>query len=119
MKAKFYSGFLIVCLLLLSGCDFFVGEDIKQASTQYQQTQDIDSLQTLHKQLKQGMPRSDVEALLGVAQYSPTEGVDYYPAAKDSPQQQSANTGLVVEYLNERDEFTDQVQRFWLGELSE
>lgn len=116
------SGLLIICLLILGGCDFLTEkehEDIEQASVQYQQTQDIDSLQILHKQLKQGMSRSEVEALLGAAQYSPTEGVDYYPVAQDSPQQQSANTGLVVEYINDQAETTGHVQRFWLGEVGE
>ena len=122
MRLNLNSGLLIVCLLVLSGCDFLAGkgsENVEQARVQYQQTQDIDSLQTLHKQLKQGLTRSEVEALLGAAQYSPTEGVDYYPVAQDSPQQQSANTGLVVEYINDQAEATDQVQRFWLGEVGE
>ena len=122
MRLNLNSGLLIVCLLVLSGCDFLAGkgsENVEQARVQYQQTQDIDSLQTLHKQLKQGMTRSEVESLLGAAQYSPTEGVDYYPVGQDSPQQNSSSTGLVVEYINEQAETTEQVQRFWLGEVGE
>ena len=110
---------LCVCsLFLLSGCDYFADDEVKQASRSYQQAQDVASLEMLHKQLKPGMTRNEVESLLGTAQYSPIAGVDYYPSAKDDPSQYSS-IGLVVEYVNEQEETTNQVQKFWLGEVGE
>ncbi len=118
MNAHFRLWLIVVCLLVLGGCDFMAEKNITQVSAQYQQTQDINSLKVLHKQLKPGMRRSEVEALLGAAQYSPIDGVDYYPVEQNSVPQ-SVHTSLIVEYINEQDEATDQVQRFWLGELGE
>ena len=109
---------LLAGILLLSACDSGLSTEVRQAREQYQQTQDYASLEVLHQQLEKGMQQGAVQSLLGEAVYSPIEGVDYYPAGKAGMTQQ-ASLGLVVEYINEQGEATQQVQQFWLGEVGE
>ena len=53
--------------------------------------------------LKKGMPKSEVDRLLGEPTYSPTEGQYYYPTGgecplNDPPDQMLASCGLVADF---------------------
>lgn len=73
------------------------------------------------------MARSEVEELLGKADYSPIEGQEYYASdrretagsGKEQVTQIDITVGLVVEYRDEQGTQTGQVQRFWLGRIGE
>lgn len=68
----------------------------KTASARYKRYHDYTSLKTLTKCLKLGMPRSEVESLLGEPDYSPIEGQYYYSSNRKNAE--GVILGLVVEY---------------------
>jgi len=63
------------------------------------------------RSLQKGMPRTDVERMLGPADYSPVEGQYYYSSTR-------ANYGLIVDYRRDG-QGTDQLQDFTLGAIGE
>ena len=69
------------------------------------------NLEELTKQLKQGLPKEDVEKILGLPDYSPIDGLFYYSS--------EGSASLVVDYRNEKDEITTKLQSFWIGEVGE
>jgi outer membrane protein assembly factor BamE (lipoprotein component of BamABCDE complex) len=98
---------LYILLLLLASC----ASALEQASRGYKQDRDDKSLQTIANALHKGMRRSDVEALLGPPDYSPTDGqYNYASSRKDHL--------LVVDYRIET-EVTDRLQSFDLMTLGE
>lgn len=99
-------------------------EQVEQAGSSYRTQKDYTSLELISKHLHRGMPRSEVEELLGKADYSPIEGQEYYSsdrreAVGSGKERMSFTVGLVVEYRDERGELTGQLQRFWLGRIGE
>ncbi|HIO92752.1 MAG TPA: hypothetical protein EYG68_07900 [Leucothrix mucor] len=68
-------------------------------------------LQEISKQLKEGMSKEEVEKVLGVSDYSPTDGLYYYSSENSQT--------LVVDYRNQKDEITIELQSFWLGKVGE
>ena len=71
-------------------------KDISRRSVHFREHHDCESLSRLAGHLHLGMPRIEVERLLGKPDYSPIEGQFYY----SSDRKTSAGTpvGLIVEY---------------------
>ncbi len=67
--------FLFLVLLALVGCES-AGPSVTDASASYKNRRDYASLATIHNHLIKGMPRAEVERLLGEPDYSPTGGQD-------------------------------------------
>lgn len=65
----------VVFLLALAGCN---NAALDAASRQYQAERSYRSLVILHAALELGMPRDQVEGLLGPPEYSPIDGQVYY-----------------------------------------
>jgi hypothetical protein len=115
--------FLFLVLLGLVGCDS-AGQSVADASASYKTRRDYASLATIHSHLIKGMPRAEVERLLGEPDYSPTEGQYYYSsdrkeASPDSADRPWATLGLVVDYRDGNDDVTDRLQDFTLGPIGE
>lgn len=110
-----------VLILLLASCAKSV-TSIKNASAQYKLNRDYASLVIIYKTLSKGISRTDVLALLGEPDYSPTEGQYYYSSSRSEySKERDGNVvvGLVVDYRNERDTLTKFLQKFWLGPIGE
>jgi len=121
-----YQYFLFFCLiLLLTGCNS-QADELERASRSYKEHQDYVSLEVINRHLCKGMERSEVEELLGEADYSPIDGQYYYSSDRQvagNGQKQltqiALTVGLVVEYRDEQGKLTGQVQKFWLGNIGE
>ncbi|XOF35101.1 MAG: hypothetical protein ACL93V_07385 [Candidatus Electrothrix sp. YB6] len=117
--------FIFIFMLLLTGCKSGADE-LEQASRSYKAEKDYVSLEILSGQLRKGMTRSEVEELLGKADYSPIEGQEYYSSdrreAAGSGKEQvnmSVPVGLVVDYRDEQGKLTGQLQTFRLSRIGE
>ena len=95
---------LSVCLSLVFALVAACAGPLDRASARYKLDRDLESLVLLQKNLKHGMPRLEVERLLGAPGYSPTEGQFYYESNR-------RNHVLVVDYRR-GDQVTDSLQRF-------
>ena len=112
---------LCFVMLLLAACACQAQETL-EASSSYKAKKDYASLAVLVKHLRKGMARTEVEALLGEADYSPIEGQDYYSSDRRElvPETSAKQTvGLIVEYRNEQGRLTAQLQQFELGLIGE
>ena len=99
-------------------------EQVKWAGSSYRTEKDYASLELISRHLHRGMTRSEVEELLGKADYSPIEGQEYYSsdrreAAGSGKERRFITVGLVVEYRNDQGELTGQLQKFRLGRIRE
>jgi len=125
---------LLLLFIVLTGiaCTDCTGRDqeseqVERAGSSYRIHKDYVSLELISKHLHRGMSRSEVESLLGEADYSPIEGQYYYSSdrreAVGSEQEQDTQmtvpVGLVVEYLDDQGELTGQLQKFWLDRIEE
>jgi hypothetical protein len=112
---------LCFVMLLLAACACYAQEP-QEASSSYKAKKDYASLAVLVKHLRKGMARTEVEALLGEADYSPIEGQEYYSSDRSEfvPKTDTKQTvGLVVEYRDEQGRLTAQLQQFELGLIGE
>lgn len=121
---------LFVCCLMFSGC---LENELEKAGESYKLNRDYESLATIHESLTEGMRRSEVEGLLGEADYSPVEGQYYYASDRRGPIKGlgyppvTANVGLVVEYrITEypgdgiiKSTLTDRLQSYYFGPIGE
>ena len=116
----------VVILPCLAGC---TGARLERASTSYKSARDYDSLKYIAERLHQGMPRAEVEALLGSPDYSPIDGLCYYASDKRERIEQEdespgegpaleAVAGLVVTYRADG-RVTGYLQSFWFGHMGE
>lgn len=116
--------FTFFVMLLLTGCKSGADE-LEQTSRRYKTEKDYAGLEILFGQLRKGMARSTVEALLGKADYSPIEGQEYYSSdrreasGKEQVNRAVVPVGLVVDYRDEQGKLTGQLQSFWLGHIGE
>ncbi len=113
--------FFLFTLLLLTAC-VSQSQELHEASSRYKTNKDYASLVVLVNHLHQGMARTEVEALLGPADYSPLAGQDYYASDQREPEQETGKeqvVGLVAEYHDKQGKLTEQLQQFWLGHLGE
>jgi len=112
---------LCLVMLLLAACACHA-QGPQEASSSYKAKKDYASLAVLVTHLRKGMARTEVEALLGEADYSPIEGQEYYSSDRSEfvPKTDTKQTvGLVVEYRNEQGKVTKQLQQFELGRIGE
>ena len=122
---------LLLLFIVLMGiaCTDCTGRDrksdqVERAGSSYRTHKDYVSLELISRHLYTGMTRSEVEALLGEADYSPIEGQEYYSsdrreAAGSGKERRYITVGLIVEYRDDQGELTGQLQRFWLGRIGE
>ena len=81
---------------LLSACDSGPRSSA-ELSAAFQKDHDYESLAALVGHLRLGMPRTEVERLLGQPTYSPIDG-QYYYAVSDRRTEEGTPIGLIVEY---------------------
>jgi hypothetical protein len=108
-------------VLLLTAC-VSQSQDLQEASRSYKAKKDYASLVVLVNHLHKGMARTEVEALLGQAEYSPIAGQEYYVSDRRKLIQKTGHeqlVGLIVEYRDEQGKVTTQLQQYWLGHLGE
>jgi hypothetical protein len=111
----------LTIVLLLAACSC-QAEELQKASSSYKMNKDYASLAVLVKHLRKGMARTDVQALLGEADYSPIAGQEYYSSdhSESAPETGAEQTvGLIVEYRDEQGRLTEQLQQFELGRIGE
>jgi hypothetical protein len=98
---------LLALVILVVSC----ASALDRAASNYRQTKSDASLEVIMRSLHKGMPRIEVERLVGAADYSPIEGQYYYSSTR-------ANYGLIVDYRREG-QITDRLQDFTLGAIGE
>ena len=106
-------------IVLLAACSSSLLED---ASAQYKRDKEYRSLQVIVENLSKGMPRKDVERLLGEPDYSPTNGQYYYSSSQSAyskDQGRSVPVGLIVDYRDKSGELTATLHEFSLGPIGE
>ena len=107
----------VVFLLALAGCN---NAALDAASRQYQAGRSYRSLVTLHAALELGMPRDQVEGLLGPPEYSPIDGQVYYGSdARDESRDPPATIGLVLDYRDSTGTDLGTLQSIHLGPIGE
>lgn len=110
-----------VVFLVAIGCSAS-STDLKVASKTYKLHKDFASVEVILRAVSKGMPRSDIEALLGVPDYSPTRGQYYYSTNKTiykKAHKRNVNVGLIVDYRDEAGDDTETIQKFQLEQLGE
>ena len=113
---------LLSVSLLLTGC---ADESLRNASESYKKNRDYVSLEKIVKHLDKSMKREKVEELLGKPDYSPTEGQYYYSSDRREVPEGAEHgeinipVGLIVEYRDEKDNSTNELQDFRLGAIGE
>ena len=109
---------LVLALLpVLAGC---AGPGLDAASRQYQAERDYESLVALLAALKPGMPRAQVERLLGPPDYSPIDGQVYYSSdARDESRDPPATIGLVLDYRDRTGADLGTLQTIRFGPIGE
>lgn len=106
-------------IILLAACSSSLLED---KSAQYKRDKEYRSLQVIFENLSKGMPRKEVERLLGDPDYSPTNGQYYYSSSQSvysKDQDRTVPVGLVVDYCDTSGKLTDTLQAFSLGPIGE
>ena len=116
---------LLLTVLLVAGLVGCAASRLEEAAAEYRGTRDHDSLKYLAGQMHKGMPRAEVERLLGPPDYSPTDGQDYYSSDKRARIEQDEGLdleitlGLVVDYRDPRGRVTEQLQGLRFGPIGE
>lgn len=114
---------LLVTLLAtsLTGCSAKL-TSLENASISYKQHKDYESLEAIYNTLARGMPRKDIERLLGESDYSPIDGQHYYSSDRkeySEAQQRDVTVGVVVDYRDSSSTITESLHEFWLGPIDE
>ncbi|OGD25349.1 MAG: hypothetical protein A2Y56_10125 [Candidatus Aminicenantes bacterium RBG_13_63_10] len=87
---------LVLAMGILAAC----GSEVRSSaelSAAFQKDHGYESLAALIGHLRLGMPRAEVERLLGQPTYSPIDG-QYYYAVSDRRTEEGTPIGLIVEY---------------------
>jgi outer membrane protein assembly factor BamE (lipoprotein component of BamABCDE complex) len=95
---------------------------LAESTRGYQQTGDYASLEVLVAQLRKGMPRREVEALLGPPDMEPTEGSCVYSSDRKvyvEKAEREQIVALLVEYRDETDADTQQLQAWEFRPIGE
>jgi hypothetical protein len=106
---------------MLVGCSG-KASSLEDASDKYKKDKTYASLKIVYDKLSKGMPRKEVDSLLGDPDYSPIDGQYYYSSDKriyDEDQDREVPVGVVVDYRNDKDEVTEILQEFSLGPIGE
>ncbi len=120
------SAFLLLILVLGTACLATDQAQLTAASAEWKQNKGYASLEVIvAAHFRNGMPRKEVERLLGPEDYAPGEGsAVYYSSDKQGPLGDTgsiATYGLVVEYMERNAPYTvtDRLQRWILGPVGE
>lgn len=112
--------FLLLTVFLLLPLPACGGQkELAQAASSWRQRKDSVSLEIIHRHLRLGMLRAEVEGLLGEPDYSPIEGQEYYAARREEKTTDGPPPTLVVDYRNAQGETTAALHEFWLGAVGE
>ena len=114
---------LFIVLLLLVGCNT-QAQELASASRRYKAHRDYASLEVISRHLRKGMAQTEVEELLGEADYSPLAGQYYYSSdrretAQHGKKEMQIPVGLIIDYQDEQGRVTKRVQTFQLGQIGE
>ena len=95
--------------------------DLNEASSNYIKNRSYESLELLSKTIKIGMTKTEVQKLLGEADYSPTEGIYYYSSGRYINHENRPRTivGLVVTYGETSKQNLQVVKEIKLGPIGE
>jgi hypothetical protein len=114
------SQILLMCVFL-AACSGDLSP-LENASKSYKSDRNYRSLEILNKNILKGMPRKEVERLLGEPDYSPVDGLYYYSsnhAELSKEQGREVTVGLVVDYRDKKGVVTDTLQDFRMGPIGE
>jgi hypothetical protein len=109
-----------VCIFFSVGCAGTVSID--NADGKYQKKNNYDRLEAIYQSLYEGMPRREVERLLGEPDYSPMDGQYYYVSdmvVYSENQGRNVAVGMFVDFRGRNDHVTDKLQAFWIGPIGE
>lgn len=108
-------------LLLSLVATLSLAGDLKDASSQYIENRNYESLEQLSNAIKTGMSKAEVEELLGEADYSPTEGIFYYSSDRyiEHAKRPRTNIGLVVTYNTKSKQSLQVLKTHKLGPIGE
>lgn len=114
---------LLALLLALPACAGSGTATRDELAASFRSRHDAVSLNRLLGFLHLGMPRAEVERLLGPATYSPIDGQSYY-ATSDNCTPEGTPIGLVVEYRrfhprHHEQVSADQLESLWYGPIAE
>ncbi|MCW5202352.1 MAG: hypothetical protein QTN59_12730 [Candidatus Electrothrix communis] len=114
---------LFIVFLLLVGCNT-QAQELESASRGYKAHRDYASLAVISRHLRKGMAQTEVEELLGEADYSPLAGQYYYSSDRQQTvlhgkKEMQIPVGLIIDYQDEQGRVTKRVQTFQLGQIGE
>lgn len=94
------------------------------AGDSYKAHKDYASLEIIYRYLSKGMERTEVEKLIGEADYSPIDGQYYYSSDLRKTELRGKEwidvpVGLIVDYRNEQGVLTDKLRSFQMGSIGE
>lgn len=120
-----FASVFFVALIALVGESGCASNIVEEASADYKVTRSLESLTVLESYLEPGMPRTEVDALLGEPDYSSIEGQYYYLSDREAPPPDARASrppvpvGLVVEYRTDAGEITQTLQSKRFGPIGE
>lgn len=110
----------LIALLCLVGCAN--ASDLDEAAQKYREHRDYASLSVVAGHLTKGMPRQEVEVLLGPPDYSPVAGTYFYSSDRREFSKEAGRelpTGLVVEFRDRSGKVTERLESWSLGPIGE
>lgn len=114
-------GSVIVGVMIANTC-FANPADLETAGKNYRQHKDFASIEIINRTLSKGMPRRNIEKLLGTPDYAPTNGLFYYSTNKtvfDKTHNHKVNIGLIVDYRDKNSNPTETLQNFSIEQIGE
>lgn len=100
-------GFVVLLMALsLMACEN-ASTPLERSAQTYLQQRDVNSLRNLAAHLQRGMPKHEVDALLGQPNHSPMQGQYHYAT--------SGSHTLVLDYRDKGGNVTDMLQGFWIA----
>lgn len=118
---RYRISYILLMTAILLGCSAGL-LSLENDSARYKHNKGYTSLETICNSFYKGMPRTEVEHLLGEPDYSPINGQYYYSSDRSvylEDQGREVSVGLVVDYRDMNGKITETLQEFWLGPIGE
>lgn len=111
--------YYLLIYIFLFGCSM-PSKTQEHISNEYKES--ATNFELIHSKLFKGMKRTEVERLLGAADYSPIEGQYYYESAQteySEEQNKEVSVGMIINYNDINGTTTEYLQSFSLGPIGE
>jgi len=116
----------LALLILAGGCSAEITL-LEDASAQYRETKSYSSLESISKQLRKGMARTEIEALLGKGNWYPNDLVVYFSdkqeVTKNNPAREDddvlGNWVLFLDFKDVNGRMTERLQSWNLELIGE